>query len=285
MTSAKANIIRVAVAALLVCAAWLPAVAHTDEQPGRPADAKPQALANVGLDQKLNNQVPLDVTFRDETGRTVPLSEYFNGKPVILTLNYFRCPMLCSEVLAGLASAMIPLKFTAGHEFNVVTISIDPTDTPASAEKKKEQYLERYRRPEAYNGWHFLTGDKPAIDAVADAVGFRYSYQPEFKQYAHPSAIMVLTAEGKVAQYYFGIEYAPRDLRLGLVEASQNKIGTIVDQALLFCYHYDARTGKYTPAVMAAVRAGGVLTVIGIGVLVGILIFKDPNRAGKGRKA
>jgi protein SCO1/2 len=265
--------------ALLVCA--YPAQA----QAFRPSDMKPPILRNVGLDQKLNAQVPLDAQFRDENGQTVRLSDYFSsGKPAILDLVYYQCPMLCGEGLIGLARALKGVSFTAGREFQVITISIDPTETPELARAKKKIYVERYGRAEADQGWHFLTGDKKEIDTVASAVGFRYTYDASAKQYAHPATIVLLSPEGKVTQYYPGIEYGPRDLKLGLVEASNRKIGSIIDDAVLFCYHYDAQTGKYTPAVWKAVRAGGAVTVIGLAVLIGVLIRQDPNRA-KGRKA
>lgn len=245
---------------------------------GAPAGQKPAILNNVGLDQKLNNALPLDATFRDERGNPVILRQFFNGRPAILTLVYYQCPMLCTEVLNGLSSAISPLKFSVGRDYQIVTISIDPTETPAMAEAKKEKYIQRYGRPGADQGWHFLTGDKQNIDAVANAVGFRYAYDASIKQFAHPSTIMVVTSDGKVAQYYTGIEYEPKDLRLALVEASQNKIGNVVDRALLFCYHYDPTQGRYTPKVMMVVRAGGALTVLGMVLMVGMLVNSERKR-------
>lgn len=255
-----------------------------------PAGQKPPILNNVGLDQKLNNQVPLDAQFRDERGNAVTLRQFMTGKPAILTLVYYRCPMLCTEVLNGVATGISSLKFDVGSDYQILTISIDPTETPAMAEAKKERYVQRYGRGGiAEQGWHFLTGEKANIDAVANAIGWRYAYDASIKQYAHPSAIVVLTNEGRIAQYFYGIEYEPKDLRLGLVEASQDKIGTIVDRALLFCYHYDATQGRYTPAVIMIVRAGGVLTVVSIVLMVLILIRKSKpgeavgNGAASGR--
>lgn len=247
---------------------------------GQPAGQKPAILNNVGLDQKLNTALPLDAQFRDERGNTVALKQFFTGKPAILTLVYYQCPMLCTEVLNGLSSAIAPLKYNLGRDYQIITISIDPTETPAMAEAKKEKYIQRYGRPGADQGWHFLTGDKRNIDAVANAVGFRYAYDASIKQYAHPSMIMLVTTDGHVAQYYTGIEYEPKDLRLGLTEASDNKIGTVVDRALLFCYHYDPTQGRYTPKIMMVVRAGGVLTVAGMVLMVAVLMRGEKKQRG-----
>ena len=210
-----------------------------------PATMRPPGLKDVGIEQNLNKQIPADLAFRDETGKTVRLGDYFGKKPVILSLVYYRCPMLCSEVLNGLESALRVLKFDVGNEFDVLTVSFDPKDTPEVAAVKKAEYLKRYNRPGAANGWHFLTGQQPAIDALTKAAGFQYQYDPKTGQFAHATAIMVLTPEGKIAQYYYGVEYAPKDLRLGLIQASNHKIGTVVDEVLLYCYHYDPNTGKY----------------------------------------
>lgn len=248
---------------------------------GQPAGQKPAILKDVGLDQKLNNALPLDATFRDERGNAVELRRFFGGKPAILTLVYYQCPMLCTEVLNGVSSAISPLKFDLGRDYQIITISIDPTETPAMAEAKKERYVARYGRPGADQGWHFLTGDKQNIDAIANAVGFRYAYDASIKQFAHPSTIMVVTSEGRVAQYYTGIEYEPKDLRLALVEASENKIGTVFDRALLFCYHYDPAQGRYTPKIMAVIRAGGALTLMGMVLMIGMLFHHERNRRGK----
>lgn len=247
---------------------------------GQPAGQKPAILNSVGLDQKLNAALPLDAQFRDERGNTVALQQFFTGKPAILTLVYYRCPMLCTEVLNGLASAIAPLKYDLGRDYQIITISIDPTETPAIAEAKKEKYVQHYARPGADQAWHFLTGDKPNIDAVANAVGFRYAYDPSLKQYAHPSMIMLVTTDGHVAQYYTGIEYEPKDLRLGLTEASDNKIGTVVDRALLFCYHYDPTQGRYTPKIMLVVRAFGALTVAGMVLMVAVLLRGEKKQRG-----
>jgi protein SCO1 len=249
---------------LLAAAMGLQAQSFKDRQPGIAASVLPPGLRDVGLDQKLNEQVPLDLTFRDETGTELPLSSYFGAKPVILALVYYQCPMLCTQILNGLVMSLRTMSLEAGRDFDVVSVSIDPTETPSLASRKKAEYLRRYAR--SSNGWHFLTGAEPQIKKLAQAVGFRYAYDPKTGQYAHASAIMVLTPAGKLSKYFYGIEYAPRDLRLGLVEASENKIGTPVDQLLLFCYHYDPHTGKYSAIVMNMVRLAGALTVLILGV-------------------
>jgi len=230
------------------------------EPVAKPPQGLDPILTNVGVEQKLNSQIPLDAKFRDENGQPVVLKQYFE-KPVILTLVYYTCPMLCSEVLNGTASSLKPVKFDIGKEFNVVTISIDPKDTPGTARGKKKMMMARYGRKGAEQGWHFLTGDKENIDAVAKAVGWKYAYDSRSGQYAHASAIMLLTPEGKVSRYFYGIEYSAKDIQFGIMDASQNKIGSIADQVVLYCYHYDPATGKYGVAVMRLVRAAGLLTV------------------------
>jgi protein SCO1/2 len=231
----------------------------------------PRALRDVGFDQRLDAQVPLDLTFRDEAGRPVELAEYFRGKPVILVLAYYRCPQLCNEVLNGLVRAMLDMTLDVGKDFDVLTVSFDPRETPELAAAKKATYMERYGRPGAEAGWHFLTGDEGPIRRLTEAVGFRYRYDAANDQFAHASGIMVLTPAGKVSRYFYDIRYNPRDLRLGLVEASANKIGTPADRVLLFCFHYDPEQGRYGPVIMNFVRLGGLLTVLGIGSLVGVL--------------
>ncbi len=195
-----------------------------------PANVRPPGLEHVGIEQRLNAQVPLDLAFRDETGKAVHLSDYFGQKPVILNLVYYKCPMLCSEVMSGLARSLKVIKFDAGNQFNVLSVSFNPSDTPELAAASKAQYMERYGRPSAANGWHFLTGPQESIAALTQAVGFQYQYDPKTGQFAHATAIMVLTPEGRVAQYYYGVEYAPKDLRLGLIQASNHKIGNLVDE-------------------------------------------------------
>jgi protein SCO1/2 len=226
----------------------------------------PESLRNVGIDQKLNEQVPPGLVFRDETGKVVHLGEYFGSKPVVLALVYFECPMLCTQVLNGLVSSLKTLNFTIGKEFEVITVSFNPHEGPPLAAAKKEAYLDRYSRPGSEGGWHFLTGGEEAIQALTKAVGFRYAYDSRTGQFAHASGIMLLTPQGRVSRYFYGIEYAPRDVRLGLVEASANKIGTVTDQLLLFCYNYDPREGKYSAVILNLIRLGGVLTLLALGV-------------------
>ncbi len=241
---------------------------------------KPTMLQNIGIDQRLDQQVPLDLKFRDESGQLVQLGRYFGSKPVILTLVYYTCPMLCNEVQSGLASSLAILKFNAGQEFEVVAVSINPREPLEAAQRKKKQFLARYKRAGTESGVHFLTGDQASIDALAKAVGFRYNYDPKTDQYAHASAIMVLTPQGRLSQYFYGIEYAPRDLQLSLVQSSQNKIGTVVDQVLLYCFHYDPATGHYGAAVMNIVRLGGIITVLLLVLFVTISLRRElrPHR-------
>ncbi|MGH7964934.1 MAG: SCO family protein, partial [Candidatus Binatia bacterium] len=243
-------------------------------------NAQPALLGDVGIDQRLNEQVPLDLRFRDETGQSVRLGEYFGSKPVILTLNYYQCPMLCSLILEGLVSSLRVLSFDIGDQFTVVTVSFDPDETPTLAAATKAKYLQRYARPGAREGWHFLTGQEAAIAGLAEAVGFRYAYDAPQDQYAHASGIVVLTPQGKIARYFYGIEYAPRDLRLGLVEAAANKIGSLADQILLFCYHYDPATGKYSTAVLNTVRVGGVATMLALGTFLVVMWRKEKQVQG-----
>jgi len=245
---------------------------------------RPELLKEVGVDQKLNDQVPLNLAFRDEHGNPVELAQFFGTKPVILTLVYYNCPMLCTQVLNGLDRSLQLIPMEIGKDFNVVTVSIDPTDRPVIAEAKQAMYAGMYRRPGAQYGWHFLTGDEPQIKQLADSVGFRYAYDSDSKQYAHASAIMLLTADGKISRYFYGVSYPERDLRLGLVEASQGKIGTPVDQVLLFCYHYDPHTGKYGLLISRMIQLGGLATVL-IGGIFLIVLFRGEHYALPGRRA
>jgi len=228
----------------------------------------PAILQGVGFDQRLNERIPLDLTFTDEEGHTIQLANYFHRKPVILVLAYYQCPRLCTLVLNGLVQGMLEMSFTAGQEFEVVTVSFDPRETWELAASKKESYLQRYGRPGAAGGWHFLTGSEDAIRRLTDSVGFRYRYDPDQKQFVHASGIMILTPGGTLSRYFYDVRYSGRDLRLGLVEASQNKIGSPVDQILLYCFHYDPTLGKYSANVMLLVRCGGVATLLAIGVFV-----------------
>ena len=227
----------------------------------------PKALLGVGIDQKLNEQLPLDLVFRNESGASVKLGDYFGQKPVVLSLVYYDCPMLCTQVLNGMVSAFKVMSFKPGEEFEVVTVSFDPRETYALAAAKKKTYLgylPEAKRAGATSGWHFLTGDEANIKRLTTAIGFRYHFDDATNQFAHASAIYVATPQGKLARYFYGIEYAPRDLRLGLIEASQNQIGSPVDQLLLYCYHYDPATGKYGAVVMNIMRLGGIVTLIAI---------------------
>ena len=242
----------------------------------------PKALREVGIDQHLNEQLPLDLTFRDESGQTVKLGQYFGKRPVVLSLVYYNCPMLCTQVLNGMNTAFRVMKFTPGAEFDVVTVSFDARETAQLAAEKKNLYvnsLPEAKRASAMSGWHFLTGDETSIKRLAGAAGFRYYWDESTNQFAHASGIMIATPEGKLSQYYYGIEYSARDLRLGLIEASANKIGSPVDQLLLFCYHYDPATGKYA-VVMKTVRIAGVVTVVGI---IGLLFLLHRVTATKTR--
>jgi protein SCO1 len=239
--------------------------------PNQNIGVRPELLRNVGIDQKLNDSIPLGLAFRDEAGNPVELRQFFGHGPVILTLVYYNCPMLCTQVLNSLNRSLKEIPMDVGKQFRVVTISIDPAESHVLASAKHEVYTGIYGRPGGAEGWHFLTGDEPNIKQLASAVGFRYAYDPGSKQFAHASAIFVLTPEGRLSRYFYGIEYPPRDLRLGLVEASAGKIGSPVDQLLLFCYHYDPHTGKYGWLITRLVRAAGVFTMLAIGFLILIL--------------
>jgi len=241
-----------------------------------PANVRPPGLKNVGIQQNLNQQIPANLRFTDDLGRTVLLGDYFGKKPMILNLVYYNCPMLCGEVLSGLESSLRMMKFDVGREFDVLTVSFDPKETPEMAAKKKAEFLKRYKRTGAEQGWHFLVGQQDAIDALTKAAGFQYEYDEKTQQFAHASAIMILTPDGKVAQYYYGIEYPPKDLRLGLVEAGQGKIGNVVDQLLLYCYHYDPEKGKYSAIIMRVVRLAGVATMLFLGTFIFLLIRRGP---------
>jgi protein SCO1 len=262
--------------------AFLAFAAIVHAQPGQPAPAQPSrmrdpggqpaplpaGLRGVGIEQRLDAQAPLSLAFRDEFNRTVSLSTFFHGKPVLLALVYYRCPMLCTQILTGVESSLKAVSFNPGRDFEVLSVSFDPSDTAADAAFKRKMILQRYGRPDTANGWHFLTGDEAAIRALTDAVGFHYRFDPITKQFAHASGIMILTPEGRVSRYFYGVEFAPRDVRLGLVEASTGKIGSPVDQILLFCFHYDPATGKYGAIALNSLRVAAALFVlIGGGVL------------------
>lgn len=251
---------------------------------GSPSTGLPTALRDVRIEQKLNQQLPLDLVFRDENGEQVKLGKYFGHKPVVLALVYYDCPMLCTQILNGMVTSFRVLPFQIGNEFDVVTISFDPRETAALAASKKKiyiDYLPDKLQTGANAGWHFLTGDPANIERIADAVGFRYHYDESTKQFAHASAIMVATPEGKLSRYFYGVEYPPRDLRLGLIESSQHKIGSLSDELLLYCYHYDPATGKYGAAIMRVMRVAGVITLLGI---IAMILFLKPRYSQRSRK-
>ncbi len=245
---------------------------------GQPGFPSPSVPAEIGIDQKLNEQVPLDIKFRDETGKTVRLGDYFGGKPVILSLVYYDCPMLCTLSLNGLLSSLQHLKFSAGDEFNVVTVSFDPREKPELAAAKKRVYLTLYNRPHGWEGWHFLTGDQESIRQLTSAVGFRYKWDAASGQYAHATGIMLLTPQGRIARYFYGIDYPATDLRLGLIEASANKIGTPVDAVLLLCSHYDPVQGKYGLVVTRVLQLAGIATVLILGSFMLVWFLHDRRR-------
>jgi len=257
---------------------------YGDKQSGENAgDQLPQVLQKVGVAQHLNQQLPLDAAFVDESGKSVKLGDYFGKRPALLALVYYTCPMLCSEEMDGITSSLEMVKLTPGKDFDVVVISIDPSDTPEQAAKSKALYVKRYGRPETAAGWHFLTGQRPAIDAVTNTVGFGYVRVPgpdgKMSQFAHASSIEIVTPEGKLAQYYLGVEYSPKDMLLGLIDASGNKIGSPVANILTYCYHYDPQTNKHSLYVARVVQVGGMITVAGLGGFMFLMFRRDVNLA------
>jgi protein SCO1/2 len=241
-------------------------------------DNRPAVLQDIGIDQKLDEQVPLDVTFHDSTGQTVKLGDYFGKRPVILAPVYYECPMLCTLTLNGLVKAAKEMSFDAGQQYDVVAISFNPKETPVLAAGKKATYVREYGHgDEGGAGWHFLTGDEASIKKVMDAIGFRYKWDEQTQQYAHAAGLVILTPKGKVARYFYGVEFPPRDLRLALVEASANKIGSKVDQVLLFCFHYNPTTGKYSLAINRVLQVAGVGTVLALGLLMFVLMRHDQH--------
>ena len=251
------------------------------------AQVTPDDLKNIGIDQRLDQQLPLDLQFKDEAGKTVRLGDFFkSGRPVILNLVYYTCPMLCGEELAGLSSALAVLKFTPGNEYEVVTVSINPDDTPEIASAKKKIYIdrmnERLEKKTDGSGWHFLTGQPAEIQQLADAVGFHYKRDERTGQFIHSAAIMLVTPQGKLAQYYYGVEFSPKDLRLGMIEASRNKIGNLVDQITLYCYHYDPTSGRYGAAVTNILRLGGTATLLVLGGFLIVMYRREPHDSRKG---
>lgn len=236
-----------------------------------PANMRPPRLENVGIEQHLDAQIPPELVFRDETGQSVKLGDYFGKKPLILNLVYYNCTMLCGEALAGISGSMRLLKFDLGKEFDVVTVSFDPRETPEIAAVKKKDYVKRYGREGAAAGWHFLTGSAESVNVLTKAVGFQYQYDEKIDQFAHATAIMVLTPQGRISRYFYGVDFPPKDLRMGLVEASQGKIGNAVDQVLLYCYHYDPATGKYGAIVANILKLAGAATILILGGMILVL--------------
>lgn len=222
----------------------------------------PPNLNGIGIDQKLNAQIPLDTVFRDENGASIPLRAFFGKRPVLLAPVYYRCPMLCSQILSGVVAGLRPLSLKPGRDFEVVAISFDPADTPAVAKLKRAHYSHSYSSRAGINGWHFLVGSQSAISAVMDSIGFHYRWDPVNKIFVHASGVMVVTPEGRVARYLYGVEYEPKDLELSLVEASHNRIGSAVDKILLYCYHYDPKTGKYGAVVLNTLKTGAILILV-----------------------
>jgi protein SCO1/2 len=270
-------------ATALLLATAAPALAQREPlsvpMPGTPATAQLAILKDVRIDQKLDAPVPLDLRFVDEAGRDVTLGQYFGKRPVVLALVYYQCPMLCTLVLDGLTSAIGTMNLTAGKDFDVVVVSFNPGEPPSLAANSKAGIVKRYARPGTDGGFHFLTGREESIRALADAVGFRYAWDHAINQYAHPAAVTVLTPGGHVSRYLFGVDFAPRDVRLALVEAGDGKIGTVLDQALLYCYHYDPFSGKYGLALMSVIRLGGVLTVGVIGASIFLALRRERRQA------
>jgi protein SCO1/2 len=243
---------------------------------GAPQSMTPDRLVReIGVDQKLDAQISPDLTFKDETGKTVRLGDYFGKRPLMLTLVYFECPGLCTMTLNGVTRALNATKFTPGQEFDVLVVSFDPRDTPQLAAAKKATYTTQFRRPESAGGWHFLTGAQADIDALCQTVGFRYKWEEKFKQYSHASAIVMLTPQGRVSRYFFGLEYSTRDIELSLVEGSQNRIGSLADAAMTFCFKWDESAGKYSLAIMRLVRVGGVLTVAALATFLFVMFRRD----------
>lgn len=277
-----------ATAAFLCLSALTPSLkaqvsSYGDKESGPANDKPPSILNGVGIAQNLNHQLPLDLTFTDDAGKQVELGSYFGRKPAILALVYYQCPTLCSEELNGLTSALEMVDEVPGRDFNIIVVSIDPTEGTDLAAAKKRSYLRRYGHPETADGWHFMTGTQPNIDALTKAVGFGYVKIPgpdgKLTQFAHASSIQIVTPQGKLAQYYMGVEYSPKDIRLGLIESSNNHIGSPVDNILTYCYHYDPGTNKHSLIIARVVQLGGAMTVILLGGFMWIMFRRDYRQA------
>jgi len=252
-----------------------PAQSGFKREAGAPSSSVPRALREIGFDQRIGESIPLDLVFRDERGASVRLADYFGRRPVVLVFAYYSCPMLCTLVVSGLTSALDVLSLQPGSDFEIVTVSFNPADTPASAAEKKAGYLERYKKTGAAGAWHFLTGDPRSIERLTKAAGFRYAWDAETKQFAHPSGVIVLTPDGRLARYLFGIEYGPRDLRYAIVEASEGRVGNAADALLLYCYHYDPMTGRYGFVVMRALRLAGGATVLALCAFIVVMVRRE----------
>lgn len=269
-------LILVFVVLLLISAlAFPPAASAQLTDPIQNIGVRPELLKDVGVDQRLNESIPLGLQFNDEKGKPVELRQFFGSRPVILSLVYYNCPMLCTQVLNGLERSLKEVSLNLGKDYTVVTVSIDPTERPVLASAKQQLYAGMYGRPGGTQGWHFLTGDEPQIKQLASAVGFRYAYDPDSKQFAHASVIILLTPEGRISRYFYGITYPSRDLRLGLDDASEGKIGSPVDAVLLFCYHYDPATGKYGVVISHVIQLLGGLTILVVGGLILLLSRRE----------
>lgn len=282
--TAKSALVLLAGLVLGVSVASAQVTGYGEKQMGLPAsDHVPGVLSKATVVQKLNARIPLNAQFVDETGKAVRLGDYFGSRPAILSLVYYNCQMLCSEELNGLVGALEMVKFKPGKDFDVIVVSIDPSETPALAAQKKAFYLKRYGHPETANGWHFLTGQPPAINALADATGFGYARVPgpdgKLTQFAHASAIQLVTADGRISQYYLGVEYSPKDLRLGLVEASENKIGSPVDAIMTYCYHYDPMLNRHSLIVTRVVQLGALVTMFCLGGYMIVMFRRDRKKA------
>ena len=281
----KAALLAAAFAFACLSSASAQVSSYGDKQIDERSDKPPAILSAVGITQRLNTPLPPALQFRDETGKQVLLGDYFGKKPAILALVYFQCPMLCSEELNGLTGALRMVSLQPGKDFNILVVSIDPSEGPELAAAKKRSYVKRYGKLETADGWHFLTGDQPAIDAITKATGFAYTRIPgpdgKLNQFAHASSIQIITPEGKIAQYYMGVEYSPKDLRLGLVEASSNQIGSPVDNILTYCYHYDPKTNTQSLVIARVVQVAGLLTVMLLGGFMVVMFRRDSKQADK----
>ena len=257
-------------AAVGACAQAVP------DNTGAAASSLPRPLQNVGFEPQINAQLPLDLSFQDETGKAVQLRQFFGSKPVVLAFVYYNCPMLCDQVQQGVVGSLRMLSFNPGRDYQVVFVSFDPHDTPATGAEKKQVAMTHFRRPETADGWHFLTGSPDSIAALTKAANFRYDYDPQSKLFAHASGVLLLTPDGRISRYFYGVEYPGRDMRLGLVDASQGKIGSPIDHVLLYCYRYDPSSARYSASILKVMRLGGVLTILTI--TLGILIFRRRDK-------